>query len=191
MVQVSKKGVSPVAQQQRLCQCRKRKFDPWVGKIPWRRAWQPTSSLENPMERGAQWATVHRVSKSWIRLSDLAHTQAPRSQFSIKGFLLPSPPPTFFFFKQKLRIFFFVPEHSIDLCSMGKPFTKTGLDYFTNIILLKEFSATNQNFLSHFLGEGTRQKRMSQVRVQGESASFCMKDNFEDQARVMIDGSLE
>ena len=27
------------------CQCRRRKrcgFDPWVGKIPWRRAWQPT-----------------------------------------------------------------------------------------------------------------------------------------------------
>ena len=24
------------------CQCRRRGFDPWVGKIPWRRAWQPT-----------------------------------------------------------------------------------------------------------------------------------------------------
>ena len=24
------------------CQCRKRSFDPWVGKIPWRRKWQPT-----------------------------------------------------------------------------------------------------------------------------------------------------
>ena len=27
------------------CQCRKHRrlaFDPWVGKIPWRRAWQPT-----------------------------------------------------------------------------------------------------------------------------------------------------
>ena len=27
------------------CQCRRCKrhgFDPWVGKIPWRRAWQPT-----------------------------------------------------------------------------------------------------------------------------------------------------
>ena len=29
-----------------ICQCRKHKrirFDPWVGKIPWREAWQPTS----------------------------------------------------------------------------------------------------------------------------------------------------
>ena len=25
------------------CQCRRCKFDPWVGKIPWRRKWQPTS----------------------------------------------------------------------------------------------------------------------------------------------------
>ena len=24
------------------CQCRRHGFDPWVGKIPWRGAWQPT-----------------------------------------------------------------------------------------------------------------------------------------------------
>ena len=24
------------------CQCRRRRFDPWVGKIPWRRKWHPT-----------------------------------------------------------------------------------------------------------------------------------------------------
>ena len=24
------------------CQCRGRRFDPWVGKVPWRRKWQPT-----------------------------------------------------------------------------------------------------------------------------------------------------
>ena len=30
------------------CQCRRHKkcgFNPWVGKIPWRRGWQPTSSI--------------------------------------------------------------------------------------------------------------------------------------------------
>ena len=32
------------------------------------------SYLENPMDRGAWWATVHKVAKSWTRLSDLAHT---------------------------------------------------------------------------------------------------------------------
>ena len=24
------------------CQCRRHGFNPWAGKIPWRRAWQPT-----------------------------------------------------------------------------------------------------------------------------------------------------
>ena len=36
-------GASLVARQERiLLQCRRRGFDPWVGKITWRRAWQPT-----------------------------------------------------------------------------------------------------------------------------------------------------
>ena len=25
------------------CQCRRRRFDPWVGKIPWSKKWQPTA----------------------------------------------------------------------------------------------------------------------------------------------------
>ena len=25
-----------------ICQCRRHGFDPWVGKVPWRRKWQPT-----------------------------------------------------------------------------------------------------------------------------------------------------
>ena len=44
-------------------------FDPWVGKIPWRRAQQPTC-LENSMDRGAWWAIVHGVTKSWTWLSN-------------------------------------------------------------------------------------------------------------------------
>ena len=51
------------------CQCRRCKrlgFDPWVGKIPWRKAWQPTPvfSWKNPMDRGAWWATAHGVAKN-------------------------------------------------------------------------------------------------------------------------------
>ena len=30
------------------------------------------SCLENPMDRGAWWATVHRVTKSWTRLKCLS-----------------------------------------------------------------------------------------------------------------------
>ena len=41
------------------CQCKRDKFNPWVWKIPWRKKWQPTpySCLENPMDRGAWWAS--------------------------------------------------------------------------------------------------------------------------------------
>ena len=36
------------------------------------------SCLENPMDRGAWWATVHKVAKSWTRLKQLdAHTHTP------------------------------------------------------------------------------------------------------------------
>ena len=50
-------------------QCRKQKehgFDPWVGKIPGGGNGNPLrySCLENSMDRGAWWATVHGVAKS-------------------------------------------------------------------------------------------------------------------------------
>ena len=32
------------------------------------------SCLENPMDQGAWWATVHGVTKSWTRLSDFTFT---------------------------------------------------------------------------------------------------------------------
>ena len=37
----------------------------------WRRHWPPLqySCLENPMDGGAWWASVHGVAKSWTRLS--------------------------------------------------------------------------------------------------------------------------
>jgi len=46
-------------------QYRRSWFDLWVGKIPWRRKWQPTPvfCLENPMDRGTWWATVCGVAK--------------------------------------------------------------------------------------------------------------------------------
>jgi len=31
-----------VSVKESACQCRRCGFDPWVGKIPWRRKWQPT-----------------------------------------------------------------------------------------------------------------------------------------------------
>ena len=50
---------------------RRRRFDPWVGKIPGGRHDNPLqySCLENPKDRGAWWAIVHGVAKSQTRLS--------------------------------------------------------------------------------------------------------------------------
>ena len=44
---------------------KRHRFDPWVGKIPRRRAWQPTLvfSPEGSMDRGAWHAAVHEVTE--------------------------------------------------------------------------------------------------------------------------------
>ena len=54
------------------------------------------SCLENPMDRGAWWATVHGVAKSWTQLSDFAFTFRksqgwflPRTFGGHKAFLTP------------------------------------------------------------------------------------------------------
>ena len=46
-------------------------FDPWVGKIPWRKEWKLTSvSLPGKtMDTGAWQATAQGVTRSWTRLS--------------------------------------------------------------------------------------------------------------------------
>ena len=57
------------------CQCRRHKrgrFDAWVGKMPWRRKWQPTPEFlpgESCGQRGLLQATVHGVTKSqtWLK----------------------------------------------------------------------------------------------------------------------------
>ena len=56
-----------------MCQYRRHKscgFNPWVIKIPWRRAWQlQYSGLENSMDRGAWHATVccFTHSRIWLK----------------------------------------------------------------------------------------------------------------------------
>ena len=69
------------------CQCRRHKrclFNPWVGRIPWRRAWQPTPAFlpgESHRQR-SQWATVHRVGKSGHNRNNLTRTQAEIGRLS-------------------------------------------------------------------------------------------------------------
>ena len=54
---------------------KRHRFHPWVRKIPWRRAWQPTPVFlpgESHGNRGAWQATVHRVINSRTRLKWLS-----------------------------------------------------------------------------------------------------------------------
>ena len=58
---------------------RRRRFDPWVGKIPWRRKWQPTPVFmpgEAHGQEGAWWATVDRVTKELDMTQQLNNKQA-------------------------------------------------------------------------------------------------------------------
>ena len=70
------------------CQCRRHKrcgFDPWVGKIPWSRAWQSTpvclpgeSHGQRDMVGYGPWG--HRVRHDWC---DLAHTHNNLSRWFV------------------------------------------------------------------------------------------------------------
>ena len=46
------------------------------------------SCLENPMDRGALWAAVHEVAKSWSRLRDLAAVESVKNKGEVILFLL-------------------------------------------------------------------------------------------------------
>jgi len=50
--------------------CKRRGFDPWVRKIPWRRAWQltPVFLPGNSMDRGTWQATVRGVTREWGKI---------------------------------------------------------------------------------------------------------------------------
>ena len=55
-----------------ICQCTRPGFDPWVGKIPWRRKWQPTPVFLPEKSHGQRSLVgyIHGVAKSQTRLSD-------------------------------------------------------------------------------------------------------------------------
>ena len=65
-----------MAQRSRIhLQCKKLRFDPWVGKIPWIRAWQPTLvflSRESRRQRNLAGCSL-KVVNSWTQLRLTAH----------------------------------------------------------------------------------------------------------------------
>ena len=70
------------------CQCRRHEFSPWVGKIPWRRKWQPTPVFLPGKAHGQR----NLVSYSpWGRRRlghDLATQQQQHRRFTGKNILL-------------------------------------------------------------------------------------------------------
>ena len=72
-------------------QCRRLGLDPWVGKIPWRRKWQPTPILLPGESHGQRilGATVHGVTKSLTPLKRLTLCKLTGAQL----LLHPTPPP--------------------------------------------------------------------------------------------------
>ena len=68
---------------QSIClQCQKPGFDPWVGKIPWRRKWQPTPVFLPGKSHGQRKLVLYSpwVAKSWTRLSNFTFTFLPRNK---------------------------------------------------------------------------------------------------------------
>ena len=72
------------------CQCRRCKrcrIDPWVGKMPWRRKWQPTPVFlpgKSHGQRSLVGYIVHGVAKSWTRLSVRTHTHSSSITVALK-----------------------------------------------------------------------------------------------------------
>ena len=60
-------GKEPACQFRR---CKRLGFDLWVGKIPWRKKWQPTPVFLPGKLYGQRWATVHRVAEILTQLND-------------------------------------------------------------------------------------------------------------------------
>ena len=74
------------------CQCRRHNrswFDPWVGKVPWRKAWKSTPVFLPGESHGQRNLSVHRVhrvgqSQTWLQHLSMtccrhAHTSSPPS----------------------------------------------------------------------------------------------------------------
>ena len=59
-----------------ICQSRRCRFDPWAGKIPWSREWQPTAVFLPGRSHGQRNRESYSpwVAKSWTRLRERVHT---------------------------------------------------------------------------------------------------------------------
>ena len=90
---------------------------PGLGRSPGEGNGNPLqySCLENPMDGGAWWATVHGVAKSWTRLSDFTFTFIKRlfSSSSLSAIRVVS--------SAHLRLLIFLPAILIPACASSSP----------------------------------------------------------------------
>ena len=69
---------------ERTVYCRRHRFDPWVGKIPWRRAWQPTPVLLHGESQGQR--SLEGYSPRGHKESDITeHTERDRGRIILWG----------------------------------------------------------------------------------------------------------
>ena len=61
-------------------------FNPWAGKTPWRRTWQPTPVFLPGTEEPAGPQSME--SKSWTRLSSQAHTDTSSFSLLLQEYIL-------------------------------------------------------------------------------------------------------
>ena len=63
------------------CQCRRHGFDPWVGKIPWRRKWQPTPVFLPGKSHGQRSLEGYSLSIGLQRVEHDLTTKQQKQQF--------------------------------------------------------------------------------------------------------------
>ena len=68
------------------CQCRRCRLDPWVGKIPWRRKWQPTPVYLPGKSHGLE-------EPGRLQALDIAKSRTQLSDFTFTFLHLPPHPP--------------------------------------------------------------------------------------------------
>ena len=83
------KGLSGwLSDKELVCQCRRCSFDPWGGKIPQKRKWQPTPVFlpGNPIDRGTWQAMVHGISKESDTTEPLINKVLKNQQMEAEAF---------------------------------------------------------------------------------------------------------
>ena len=63
--------------------CKRRGFDPWVRKIPWKRAWQPTPVFLSGKFPGQRSLAGYSLwsHKTWLRDQEFTHSYTKRMKF--------------------------------------------------------------------------------------------------------------